>query len=306
MLLGLVTFYLLSRFASWLPYTACLFLLGVVMGVFSVTHDATDQLSSSFRMWQDIGAEILLLGFLPGLLFRDSYTSNVFLFQKAFYQCVVMAFPMVSRCRWCCLVTTGWVAPAALCTHAHRTRLPPFFQVLAGTCLTALVGFYILPYDWSWALSMTFGAILSATDPVAVSALLNEVGAPPRLKTHISGESLLNDGSAIGTSVYCSRRERIGHLQSRSHLPRVVVISVPFTTHTVFFTIFSQIFEFELGIPGFGTDIDLATGVALFFRMSLGAAAIGLLFSAGLLGMIFLLNRQFNYEESIVQVSLAR
>ena len=46
---------------------------------------------------------------------------------------------------------------------------------------------------------MTFGAILSATDPVAVSALLNELGAPPRLKIHISGESLLNDGSAIGT-----------------------------------------------------------------------------------------------------------
>ena len=45
---------------------------------------------------------------------------------------------------------------------------------------------------------MMFGAILSATDLVAVSALLNEVGAPPRLRIHISGESLLNDGSAIG------------------------------------------------------------------------------------------------------------
>jgi NhaP-type Na+/H+ or K+/H+ antiporter len=29
---------------------------------------------------------------------------------------------------------------------------------------------------------MTFGAILSATDPVAVAVLLNELGAPPRLK----------------------------------------------------------------------------------------------------------------------------
>ena len=48
---------------------------------------------------------------------------------------------------------------------------------------------------------MTFGAILSATDPVAVSVLLNEVGAPPRLKIHISGESLLNDGSAIGALI---------------------------------------------------------------------------------------------------------
>lgn len=59
---------------------------------------------------------------------------------------------------------------------------------------------YLHSYDWSWALCMTFGSILAATDPVAVSVLLNEVGAPPRLKMHVSGESLLNDGSA-GTSI---------------------------------------------------------------------------------------------------------
>ena len=58
-------------------------------------------------------------------------------------------------------------------------------RVLIGTTLLGSVAFYILPYGWSFALSMTFGAILSATDPVAVSALLNEVGAPPRLKMHI-------------------------------------------------------------------------------------------------------------------------
>ena len=64
-------------------------------------------------------------------------------------------------------------------------------MVLAGTCLTALVGYYIFPFGWSFNLAMTFGSILSATDPVAVSALLEEVGAPPRLKIHISGESEL-------------------------------------------------------------------------------------------------------------------
>ena len=118
-----------------------------------------------------LDAEVLLLTFLPGLIFRDAYTSNVFLFQKAFWQCVVMAFPMV----------------------------------LAGTCLTALIGYFILPYGWSWSFCMMFGAIMSATDPVAVSALLNEVGAPPRLKIHISGESLMNDGSAIGESTMPQR-----------------------------------------------------------------------------------------------------
>ncbi|KAL3912314.1 MAG: hypothetical protein SGILL_006933, partial [Bacillariaceae sp.] len=233
LLIGICAFYLLTRFAPWFPYTALMFIIGVVMGICSVTVAATDQLSSSIRMWENIGAENVLLGFLPGLIFRDAYTSNVFLFQKAFWQCMTMAFPMV----------------------------------LAGTTLTALVGYFILPYDWSWAFAMTFGAILSATDPVAVSALLNEVGAPPRLKIHISGESLLNDGSAI-----------------------------------VFFTIFSQIFEYELGIPGFGTDITWGTGILLFLRMSLGAVFWGLCFGGGLLFGIYLLNRKFNYEESIVQV----
>lgn len=42
-----------------------------------------------------------------------------------------------------------------------------------------------------------FGALISATDPVAVVALLKEVGASKRLGTIIEGESLLNDGSAF-------------------------------------------------------------------------------------------------------------
>jgi NhaP-type Na+/H+ or K+/H+ antiporter len=42
-----------------------------------------------------------------------------------------------------------------------------------------------------------FGAILSATDPVAVVALLKEVGVSKRFSTLIEGESLLNDGTAM-------------------------------------------------------------------------------------------------------------
>lgn len=42
-----------------------------------------------------------------------------------------------------------------------------------------------------------FGAILSATDPVAVVALLKEVGASVRFSTLVEGESLLNDGTAM-------------------------------------------------------------------------------------------------------------
>ena len=42
-----------------------------------------------------------------------------------------------------------------------------------------------------------FGAILNATDPVAVVALLKEVGASVRFSTLVEEESLLNDGTAM-------------------------------------------------------------------------------------------------------------
>lgn len=45
--------------------------------------------------------------------------------------------------------------------------------------------------------SLLFGSIISATDPVAVVALLKELGASKRLSTLIEGESLLNDGTAM-------------------------------------------------------------------------------------------------------------
>lgn len=32
------------------------------------------------------------------------------------------------------------------------------------------------PYNWTWVQSLLFGAIFSATDPVAVVAVLKEVG----------------------------------------------------------------------------------------------------------------------------------
>jgi len=234
-LFSVFVFYLLTRYVPGLPYTAVLFALGALMGVgISFREDSHDQFTSSIRMWDNINSELLLLVFLPGLLFKDAYSLNFHLFRKGFGQILIMGFPMV----------------------------------LAGTSLMALVGKYVLPYDWGFNLSMTFGAIVSATDPVAVSALLNELGAPPRLKTHIAGESLLNDGSAY-----------------------------------VFFVIFSQLFLFDINIHG-GKDIGVAEGFKLFFEISLGATAIGIASGFLLMFILYILKRRFNHEESIVQVSI--
>lgn len=53
---------------------------------------------------------------------------------------------------------------------------------------------FTFPYDWSWKTSLLLGGLLSATDPVAVVALLKELGASKKLSTIIEGESLMNDG----------------------------------------------------------------------------------------------------------------
>lgn len=68
---------------------------------------------------------------------------------------------------------------------------------MLGAFLTALVARYVLPCGWSFYLSLTVGSILGETDPVAVVSLLKNVGAQPRLRMLIAGESMLNDGVAI-------------------------------------------------------------------------------------------------------------
>lgn len=45
--------------------------------------------------------------------------------------------------------------------------------------------------------TLLFGVIISATDPVAILAIFKEVGAPRRLRTIVEGESLFNDGTAL-------------------------------------------------------------------------------------------------------------
>ncbi len=47
------------------------------------------------------------------------------------------------------------------------------------------------------SIALVFGALIAATDPVAVVAIFRKLGAPKRLEVLLEGESLLNDGTAI-------------------------------------------------------------------------------------------------------------
>lgn len=53
------------------------------------------------------------------------------------------------------------------------------------------------PEDLSWYEACALGCVLSATDPVAVVALLKDLGASVKFNTLVEGESLMNDGAAM-------------------------------------------------------------------------------------------------------------
>lgn len=72
--------------------------------------------------------------------------------------------------------------------------------LLISTFFIGFVGhwcFNLLGYDVPLLVTLLFGAIISATDPVAVLSLFKEYGAPHRLTLIFEGESLFNDGTAF-------------------------------------------------------------------------------------------------------------
>ncbi len=70
-------------------------------------------------------------------------------------------------------------------------------------------GFQFLGFQIPLLVTLLFGAIISATDPVAVLALFKECGAPHRLTLIFEGESLFNDGTAF--AIFLVLLEVISH-----------------------------------------------------------------------------------------------
>jgi CPA1 family monovalent cation:H+ antiporter len=75
--------------------------------------------------------------------------------------------------------------------------------VVAATALTALI---LAPMvetlhfvdHFTWKHALVFGALISATDPIAVISVFRSLGGvPDRLAVLLDGESLLNDGTAV-------------------------------------------------------------------------------------------------------------
>ena len=94
------------------------------------------------------------------------------------------------------------VFEAALAIDVRRL-LDDIAPILVLAVFGLLISTFMIGYVMWWAAPvplvacLLLGAILSATDPVAVVAIFKDLGAPKRLAILVEGESLFNDATAI-------------------------------------------------------------------------------------------------------------
>lgn len=175
--IGIGTRYLLRNLS--LPYTISLLVIGSLLGlVYRIGNSSSLLGLSEHNLLAIFGQAISWAGhidphlifyiFLPTLIFEAAFSMDVHTFKKSFANAFILAVPGII---------------VAL--------------ILTGTFVMLINGLNIGLEQWTWPVSLMFGVIISATDPVAVVSILKEVGASKKLATLIEGESLLNDGTAI-------------------------------------------------------------------------------------------------------------
>ncbi len=154
-----------------LPFTVLLLIFGIILGLlnrFDLFAGWAETFSKSLEWAGHIDPHAILFIFLPILIFEAAYAMDLHTFKKTVINSVILAVPGIIL---------------ALILSAGLAIL---LKVLNVGLLS-----------WEWNIALMFGAVISATDPVAVVALLKELGAGKKLGTLIEGESLLNDGTAI-------------------------------------------------------------------------------------------------------------
>ena len=162
---------------QWMLVTSGLLALAVVLGVVAG------------RVRVPLSVVLALVGFLGGWAGGSLGISSP-LGGEAFERVVAYVF----------LPILVFEAALGLSTRSFFRNLGPILVLAIPALLvsTALVG-VALRFGLGVPLTaaLLFGALISATDPVAVVAIFRELGVPRRLLTLVEGESLLNDGVAI-------------------------------------------------------------------------------------------------------------
>ena len=107
----------------------------------------------------------------------------------------------------------NWLIPPIIFEAAFNMNVSAFFTNITPTVFFAFVGTVLSTFivagvvfgagfaGWCYPLSplasLTFGSLISATDPVAVLATFQALGVSPDLFSMVFGESVLNDAVAI-------------------------------------------------------------------------------------------------------------
>jgi len=198
LVIGAATRHFLQRVP--LPFTVLLLLIGLGMGALNRAYgphgghdhgDAhveqaaglwgkfVDTLSGAISWGGNLDGHLILYVFLPILIFEAGFALDVHTFKKSFLNAFYLAGPGIVTAT----VMSGLAFMGMVTVFGGPGGVLEDWNVDAGAFLVLT--------------SMLFGAVVSATDPVAVVALLKELGASKKLGTLIEGESLLNDGTAI-------------------------------------------------------------------------------------------------------------
>jgi len=158
-IMGLLTVAMLAAgVCRNLPIPYTVFL--VIIGIVLGTF-ARNEESMSVLLDFQLTPDIVLFLFLPALLFESAFNLNARQLVRDLIPVLILAIPAL-------LISTTFIA----------------------------VGLWFF-LEVPLTLALLFGALISATDPVAVISLFKELGAPERLTILVEGESLLNDATAI-------------------------------------------------------------------------------------------------------------
>jgi hypothetical protein len=158
LLIGVATLHITA-----IPYTALLLVWGVLVGLsIETVGRAAPLLAAGTHLWENMEPTLLLAAFLPVLLFAGAFALEWHVVRRLLPSSLLLAGPGVA----------------------------------VGAGLTAVLVRFTFPHGWNWPECLLFGSMLSATDPVAVVAILREAGMSKRLRTLVDLEALLNDGVA--------------------------------------------------------------------------------------------------------------
>jgi len=141
-----------------IPYTVALVLGGFAIDLF---HLPIMEALGESKGAHVLTPEIILILFLPALLFESGININVRHLRENLTPIVILA-------------VAGVVAATAITGYAIH-------WVVGVPLMTALL----------------FGSLISATDPISVLALFKDLSVSKRLATIIEGESLFNDGTSV-------------------------------------------------------------------------------------------------------------